>query len=563
MAHVVTQNCCNDATCVSVCPVNCIHPTPEESGYATSEMLYIDPETCIDCGACVEVCPVNAITPDFELVDSEQIYLEVNAQYFADPTHRDYDQAPVRTRAPSVSIVQPQPLRVAVVGSGPSALYAVEELKSYRGLDVEVTIFERLPSFGGLVRYGVAPDHQSTKSVDKLFMTTARRAGVSVHLNVEVGSDLSLAELLRHHHAVIWAGGASSDRQLGIPGEGLSGSHAATDFVAWYNGHPEHTNAEFDLTCERAVIIGNGNVALDVARVLTTPVDELARTDIAQHALDSLAASKIREVVIMGRRGPGQAAFTTPELVGLISNDALDVTVLADDLGLDATGLAATDPPPGSMAELKVRLIRGLPRAHVSSEARQICLRFLGSPIAIKGADRVTGVSFARTELDLVDGRASARTTDTAFDIDCGLVLRSIGYRGSVIPDLPFDETTGTVPNIAGRVIDPGTNEALAGLYTAGWIKRGPSGVIGTNKRCSRETVRALIEDYSSGKLPAPEADAAALAGLLAERKPDSLTLEDWRVIDKFERSQGRSQQRARTKLVTIEELLATARSSR
>lgn len=563
MAHVVTQSCCNDATCVSVCPVNCIHPTPDEAGYATSEMLYIDPETCIDCGACVDVCPVNAITPDFELEDSDKIYLEVNAQYFADPTHRDYDQAPARRRAPSVSVDQSQPLRVAVVGSGPSALYAVEELKSYRGLDVEVTIFERLPTFGGLVRYGVAPDHQSTKSVDKLFMTTARRAGVSVHLNVEVGRDLSLAEVLRHHHAVIWAGGAASDRRLGIPGEDLPGSHAATDFVAWYNGHPEHADAEFDLTCERAVVIGNGNVALDVARVLTTPVDELARTDIAQHALESLAMSKIREVVVVGRRGPGQAAFTTPELVGLLSDDARDITVVADDLGLDDAGVAATDPAPGSMAELKVELIRGLPRAHVSSAARQICLRFLGSPISVRGTDHVTGVSLARTELELVDGRVSARTTDTTFDIDCGLVLRSIGYRGTAIPELPYDEVTGTIPNIAGRVIDPGTNEALAGLYTAGWIKRGPSGVIGTNKRCSRETVRALIEDYTSGKLPTPEADASALANLLAERKPDSLTLEDWRAIDKFELSRGKSEKRARTKLVTVEELLATARSNR
>ncbi|MDX6231409.1 MAG: ferredoxin/flavodoxin---NADP+ reductase [Nocardioidaceae bacterium] len=560
MTFVVTQNCCNDATCVTVCPVNCIHPRPDEPDFATAEMLYIDPDTCIDCGACVDVCPVNAITPDFELTDPDAFYLDLNAQYFIDPSHQEYESAQFRRRVPAFEMDQAETLRVAVVGSGPSAMYAVEELTSNRGLDVEVTIVERLPTPWGLVRFGVAPDHQSTKSVEKLFMSTMRRPGISLNLNVEVGRDVTLDELRAHHHAVIWAGGAASDRRLAIPGEDLPGSLSATDFVGWYNGHPDYADLQPDLSGERAVIVGNGNVALDVARILATPAHDLKSTDIAPHALAALADSNIRQVVVLGRRGPAQAAFTTPELVGLVQHPSFDVTVRPEEIALDPASQVAVDKP-GSMDEMKLRLLRGLDERPTNE--REISLRFLGSPVEVLGESHVEGLRVARNDLSLSGDQIVARSTDATYDLECGLLLRSVGYRGTAVDGLPYEERSGTLPHRTGRVIDPATEKAVTGMYVAGWMKRGPSGVIGTNKSDSQETVRSLLDDYAAGRLDAPATEMHAFSALIAERQPAALALDDWKRIDKTERNLGRASGRPRTKLVSVEELVATARAPR
>ncbi len=305
MAYVITQACCNDASCVDVCPVNCIHPTPDEPEFATTEMLYIDPQTCIDCGACVDECPVDAIFGENELSEAHSMYPEINAAYFEKhPIGPDWPEL----GSPRKLSAELGTLRVAIVGSGPSACYAAIELTSRPR--VEVDMFDRLPTPYGLVRAGVAPDHPGTKGVSDVFRSALGKRSVQCHFNVEVGRHVSHEELLEHHHAVIYAVGAASDRRLGVPGEDLPGSHAATEFVAWYNGHPDYADHEFDLSGERAVIVGNGNVALDVARVLVTDPDELAKTDMAEHAVEALRHSNIREVVIVGRRGPAQAAYT-------------------------------------------------------------------------------------------------------------------------------------------------------------------------------------------------------------------------------------------------------------
>ncbi|WP_068268931.1 FAD-dependent oxidoreductase [Aldersonia kunmingensis] len=539
MAYVVTQNCCNDATCVAVCPVDCIHPTPAEREYRSTEMLYIDPGSCIDCGACADVCPVDAIVPGDALSKGQGRYRDLNAEYF---------QRNPRTVAPGAH-VQPLPLalatqgvadppvlRVAIVGSGPSAFYAAEELLARRDIAAEVTMFERLPVAGGLVRFGVAPDHWRTKTVDRVFDRTARRDGFSFHLGVEVGRDVTIDEVLAHHHAVIHASGAAGDRRLGIPGEDLPGSHAAREFVAWYNGHPEHAERAFDLTGPRAVVIGNGNVALDVARILVSDMETLRRTDIADHALAALAESRIEEVVVLGRRGPEHAACTTPELLALGSLAGIDVLV-------DSPVAAGPDAP------TKLQILAEYARRKATPGNKRIVLRFGTTP------QQMTG-----------DGRAEALTVTAAGAvdrIDCGLVLRAVGYRGLPIAGLPFDEAAGTVANIAGRVVDPATGQAATGQYVAGWIKRGATGVIGTNRYCAAETVEALLDDHRQDRLAAPVASQAAMTELVRKRRPDALGGTDWRAIDRYERAQGRAVGRPRIKVVDAETAVAVAFSSR
>ncbi|MFD9665341.1 FAD-dependent oxidoreductase [Rhodococcus sp. NPDC059968] len=535
MAYVVTQNCCNDATCVAVCPVDCIHPTPAEREYKRTEMLYIDPAACIDCGACSDVCPVDAIVPGDAAAPDIDRYRDINAEYF---------QRNPRTAAPgahvqplplalaTAGVADPPALRVAIVGSGPSAFYAAEELLARRDIAAEVTMFERLPVAGGLVRFGVAPDHWHTKTVDRVFDRTARRDGFTFHLGVEVGRDVTIDEVLAHHHAVIHASGAAGDRRLGIPGEDLPGSHAAREFVAWYNGHPDHADRTFDLTASRAVVVGNGNVALDVARILVSDVETLRRTDIADHALDALAGSRIEEVVVLGRRGPEHAACTTPELLALGSLPGLDVLV-------DGPVTAGPDAP------AKLKILDEYSRREATPGNKRIVLRFGTAPREVMG-----------------DGRTAALTvtdTGTVDRIECGLVLRAVGYRGLPIAGLPFDETAGTVANAAGRVVEPGTGHPVAGQYVAGWIKRGATGVIGTNRYCAAETVEALLDDHHAGLLAARTAAAADLTALVRARRPDALGGADWRAIDRFERERGREAGRPRIKIVDAGEAAVVA----
>ncbi|MEE2030987.1 4Fe-4S binding protein [Rhodococcus chondri] len=556
MAYVITQACCNDASCVEVCPVNCIHPTPDEAPFATTEMLYIDPETCIDCGACVDECPVDAIAADNELTVAQEPYLEINAAYYERyPIGPDWPELRSRRKIPA----ELGTLRVAIVGSGPAACYAALDLVGHSC--VQVDIFDRLPTPFGLVRAGVAPDHQSTKTVGELFRSAIGHKNTQCWFNVEVGAHLTHEDLLAHHHAVIYAVGAASDRRLGVPGEDLPGSHAATEFVAWYNGHPDFADRQFDLSGERAVIIGNGNVALDVARALVMDPEDLARTDIADHAVEALRNSNIREVVVVGRRGPAQAAYTNPELLALSQLEGIDVIVDPAEVELDPVSQAVLDDPEvAPWTTLKVRQVEGFAAATPNPANKRIVLRYLASPVEIGGDGKVDSITLERNELVEVDGRLEARPTGQTETLETGLVLRSIGYRGTPVPDLPFDERRGVIPNNAGRVVDPETGDPIPGVYTAGWIKRGPSGVIGTNKQCSGETVEQLVEDFVAGRLPEPVADREKLSALVAERRPDYVDYRGWQQIDKQEKARGAAAGRSRAKFVSIDELLAASR---
>ncbi|MFF0493538.1 FAD-dependent oxidoreductase [Nocardia sp. NPDC004068] len=501
MPYVVTQSCCSDASCVYACPVNCIHPTPDEPDFRTAEMLYVDPQACVDCGACATACPVDAITSSKKLTPEQQPFIEINADFYRQVRPRPTLAKPIP--APEVSRER-GPLRVAIVGSGPSAMYAADELLTQR--DVTVTVLDRLPVPYGLARHGVAPDHTRTRQVSRLFDVISAQPGFGSYLNVAVGEHISHADLLRHFHAVIYAVGASADRKLGIPGEGLPGSVSATEFVAWYNGHPDHADREFDLSHRRAVIVGNGNVALDVARILTADPELLADTEVSPRALEALRHSKIEEVVIVGRRGPAESAFTVPEFVGLLGSD-IDIVVEGD----------VPEPIPGmpQKVEHKLRRLREVADRPVGSRKR-IVLRYLSSPVALTGTDRVTGIELAHNTLATdPDGTVRAVPTGDTETLDTGLVLASVGYRGTPLPDLPFDEARGVIPNTDGRV-EPGT-------YVTGWIKRGPTGFIGTNKSCAQETVRHLVDDFNAGTLPTPPASLADFDTLITTRRPTAI----------------------------------------
>ncbi|QBS41587.1 FAD-dependent oxidoreductase [Nocardia sp. CS682] len=555
MAYVITQRCCNDASCVSECPVDCIRPTPDQPEFATTEMLYIDPDTCIDCGACVDACPVEAIFSEDDLTASLARYREINAAYFErHPLESNFDPIVTPPRPPK----ELGTLRVAIVGAGPAACYAADEL--LRRADVEIEMFDRVPTPWGLVRAGVAPDHPGTKTVSSLFESAFRRETLQYYLNVEVGTHISHEELLRHHHAVIYAVGASTDRKLGVPGEDLPGSHSATEFVAWYNGHPDFADREFDLSGERAVIVGNGNVALDVARVLTVDPDELAKTDIADHALDALRRSNIREVVVLGRRGPLQAAYTSSEFLALAHLQGIDVIVDESDLALDHASQALLDDPQVEPSlKLKYTLAEEYAGGRRDPSHKRIVFRYLASPTALVGTEHVEAIEFAHNELFEENGQLLARQTERTERMDASLVLRSIGYRGAAVADVPFDERRGVMPNEHGRVLGA-DGTPLAGVYASGWIKRGARGVIGSNRIDAEETVENLISDFTSGKLAAPEADRAALKALLGQRQSDLVDREGWRAIDQAERAAGKSAGRPRVKFTTREDLLKAAR---
>lgn len=557
MAYVITQPCCNDAACVGVCPVDCIHPTPREPEYLSTEMLYIDPAACIECGACVDVCPVNAIAPDIDLQDEQEPFIAINARWYRDPIHRGYSQLPVLPAPQTSAAPREGPVRIAVVGSGPAACYAVEELTSQKGLQVEVNVFERLPVPGGLVRYGVAPDHQETKAIADGFTRILARPGVAVHLGVEIGTDISHDQLIAHHHAVIYAVGAPDDRRMGIPGEDLPGSHAATEFVAWYNGHPDFAHREFDFACERAVIVGNGNVALDVARILTSDVRQLRRSDIATYALEQLADSRIKEVVVLGRRGPAQASFTVPELLGLASVPDIGMHALPEDLELDAVTQELYRGRTHDMGLYKVERLRELQTSSVAR--RLIQLRFLVSPTEILGTDRVCGIRLMRNELVLTGGAAEAKATGEEATLDCGIVFRSVGHRGRPLQGLPFDDARGRLPNESGRIVDndPDMPRPHLGVYAVGWAKRGPSGMIGSNRKCAQDTVAGLIDDLAAGVLNDPIGGSESLARLLSAKL--TIDLAGWRAIDDHERGLGRAAGQPRVKLVSREAMRAAA----
>ncbi|MEV4154939.1 FAD-dependent oxidoreductase [Nocardia salmonicida] len=554
MTYVITQPCCNDASCVQACPVGCIHPTPSEPDYRTAEMLYIDPRSCIDCAACVDACPVDAVYAEDELPQDLRVYLDINADYYRT---RPVDHRPVPIPDPPSLPESDQPLRVAIVGAGPSGFYAAAELLAADAGSVQISMFERLPVPFGLVRHGVAPDHQHTKEITQLFRRVAAHRDFATFYNVEIGAHLTHAELSAHHHAVLYTSGAAHSRTLGIPGEDLSGSHSATDFVAWYNGHPDFADTSFDLSGERAVVVGNGNVALDVARMLLLDPKVLARTDIADHALAALRESNIREVVLLGRRDHTHAAYSTPALLGFGALDDIDIVVEPE---------AILHPPVEDfVGHLKAQALRdlALQRPSRSSSNKRLVLRFLASPVAIVGTDRVEAVAVARNQMIVDDhGNAIAETTEDVETIDTGLVLRSIGYRGRAVPDLPFDGRTGTLPNEDGRVIDPVEGVRLRGTYTAGWIKRGPTGVIGSNRADAANTVDAILDDYRRGLLSTPTGTASDLVDLVRTRQPQRVDRANWQRIDERETSQGRALDRPRVKFTAIGDMLQTAQTS-
>jgi ferredoxin--NADP+ reductase len=449
-------------------------------------------------------------------------------------------------------------LRVAVVGSGPAAFYAAGALLASEDPPVEVDMIERLPTPWGLVRLGVAPDHPQLKTVSRAFEKIAVRPGFRFLGNVEVGRDVTHPELAALYDAVVYAVGSQADRRLGIPGEDLPGSWAATELVAWYNGHPDYQHLDFDLSHERVVVVGNGNVALDVARMLALTEDELAPTDTTDAAISAIVSSGIREIVVLGRRGPVQAAWTSTELGELGELGGADVVVDPAELELDPASAAELETA-SNVVQRNVEILRDFATRKPSGKPRTVRLRFRASPVAILGDERVEGVEIAHNRLE-PDERGSVRAvaTEERETFPCGLVFRSVGYRGIGIPGVPFDERSGTIPNADGRVLDEG-GAPIPGLYCAGWIKRGPTGVIGTNKKDATETVERLLEDARESRLPARA--GGTIDEVLADRDAEVVMYAGWEAIDALERSRGEPHGRPRVKLCSWDELLAAARS--
>ena len=452
------------------------------------------------------------------------------------------------------------PLRVAIIGSGPSGFYAADYLQKQADLTVEIDMIERLPTPYGLVRGGVAPDHPKIKSVTKVYEKIATSPGFRFYGNVELGKDLTHDDLLRYYHAVIYAVGAQTDRQMGIPGEDLPGSHPATEFVGWYNGHPDFRDLTFDLSAERVAVIGNGNVAMDVARILASMRDELARTDIADYALEALSRSRVREVYLLGRRGPAQAAFTNPELKEFGELEGAVVIVTAEEAELDPLSSAAKVAGDDRMAERNVQTLMRFAAEGPQGKPRRIIMRFLVSPVEIIGTDHVEAIKIVKNELyQAEDGSLRPRATDQFETLPVELVFRSIGYLGVALPGVPFDSRKGVIPNAQGRVLDPAIPATVTGEYVVGWIKRGPSGIIGTNKPDSYETASMLVEDVKAGKLIEPaEPTREAFDAFIRRQQPEVVSFADWQLLDQAELANGAAVGRPRIKFSRVEDMLAT-----
>ena len=452
------------------------------------------------------------------------------------------------------------PLRIAIIGSGPSAFYAADYLEKRPDLAVQIDMFDRLPTPYGLVRGGVAPDHPKIKTVTKVYEKTAQFPGFRFFGHVEYGTDLTHADLLSHYHQIIYAVGAQSDRKMGIPGEDLPGSHAATEFVGWYNGHPDYHDLTFDLSQERVAVVGNGNVAMDVARILASTYEELAQTDIADYALEALKHSRVREIYMLGRRGPAQAAFTNPELKEMGELHDAQVIIQPDDLELDHHSNQVILSGEDRNAERNLQTLLRYAQNGEPAKSRRVHMRFLVSPTQIIGSDAVEAIEIVRNELyQTSDGSLRPRPTDVTETLSVGLVFRSIGYKGVAIPGVPFDERAGIIPNAEGRVVDSEKLHILTGEYVVGWIKRGPTGIIGTNKPDAQETAEQMLDDFAAGKLltpsnPAPE----SIETLLHERGIEYVTFPDWLKLDALEQERGQALNRPRLKFTTVQEALDT-----
>ncbi len=454
------------------------------------------------------------------------------------------------------------PLRIAIIGAGPSGFYAADQIIRDPDTDAQVDLFDRLPTPYGLVRGGVAPDHPKIKSVTRVYERTAAKDGFRFFGNVEVGRDLTIEDFERHYHAVLYAFGAEADRELGIQGEDLPGSFAATAFVGWYNAHPDYADRDFSLDrVRRAVVIGNGNVAMDVGRMLALDDAELKRTDIADHAIEVLDASGIEEIVVLGRRGPAQAAFTNPEIKEIGELEEADVIVDPAEVELDPASRAWIDSDDADKtARVNVEILEQYAERAPQGRPKRINLRFLASPVEIRGGERVESIVIGRNELVMDEGSLRARDTGEREELECQLVLRSVGYTGVPLRGVPFDEQKGTILNHEGRVLESPGGEHRTGHYTAGWIKRGPSGVIGTNKKDAQETVNHLLSDVGEGRLLEPEDPGPqAIENLLAERKANFVSFSGWQKIDHEEVTRGEPHERPRVKFVKIDEMLDVA----
>ncbi len=454
-----------------------------------------------------------------------------------------------------------RPLRVAVVGAGPTGFYAADQLFRQPGLGVQVDLFDRLPTPFGLVRFGVAPDHQKIKAVTAAFDKTAAHPGFRFFGHVELGKHLTLGDLRAHYHQIVYATGAQTDRRMGIPGEDLRGSHPATEFVAWYNGHPDYRSSTFDLDQERVAVVGVGNVAVDVARILCRTPEELATTDVADYALEALAASRVKEVYLLGRRGPAQAAFTNPEIKELGELPGADILVPPEEAVLDELSRAAIERGQDRVTLKKIEILQGYAARARTGKPRTLIVRFLVSPAELRagGGERVVGMRLVKNELHATAaGTPQARPTDRFEELPVGLVFRSVGYRGVPLPGVPFHDKWSVILNEKGRVVEPGTLAPVVGEYTAGWIKRGPTGVIGTNKPDAAETVACMMEDRAQGRLLDPqEPDPAAAEALIRQRQPFYLSYADWKRLDELEVARGRALGRPRLKFTRVEDMLA------
>ncbi len=449
-----------------------------------------------------------------------------------------------------------RPARIAVIGAGPAGFYATGHLLDAETA-IEVDLFDRLPTPWGLVRAGVAPDHPKIKAVSKVFEKIAAKPGFRMFGNVEIGRDISHAQLMEHYDAVVYSYGAQADRRMGIPGEDLVGSIPATAFVAWYNGHPDFYNLDPNLQVDRAVVIGNGNVAVDVARMLVLAPEELAPTDTGDHAIEQFSKSTISDVVIAGRRGPLQAAYTNPELLELGELQIADVIIDPAEAALDA--LSQTDFAEASKPDQRnVETVLEYAQRSRTTKPRTVTLRYLLSPLEIRGDGRVEEIVMVRNRLERSDdGSIRAVATDQTETIPCGLVLRSVGYRGLPVEGVPFDEKRCVIPHAEGRALDA-TGKPVPGVYCTGWIKRGPSGVIGTNKKDAVETAGALLEDLAAGRLhDAPSPTLEAIEALVADHRPEAIEYGHWESIDAHERALGDPHGRPRIKLCSWDELLA------
>ncbi|MFW0788439.1 FAD-dependent oxidoreductase [Gordonia sp. CPCC 205333] len=546
MTFVITAPCCNDASCATVCPVNCIHPTPGEPEFATADMLYIDPDSCVDCGLCLVACPVSAIVPEHQLAERDRRFLEVSVDYYRD--HRV--DGPAAFTDDLVPLPPDHQLRVAIVGAGPAGFYAAEEL--LRHGRIRVDMFDRLPTPYGLVRGGIAPDHPQTKAVEQTLAEIATHSNFNYLLNVTVGRDVTHQELADNYHAVIYAVGAATEKSLGIPGEELPGSVSGVNFVGWYNGHPDRASDNYRFDHERAVVIGNGNVAIDIARVMLRSPDDLALTDAADHAVEALRNSQIREVVLLGRRGVAQAAYTLPELVALAAMPGIDVIIDPAELILDEQTRTAREAGTlDSVIAAKISLAEELSARPPVAGNKRLVLRFMRTPTEIVGDAGVRAVRTIRTAYLPDAGQVRVASTGDATELPAGLVISAIGYRGQPVPGLPFDSVRGVVPNDSGRV--------QTGVYVTGWIKRGATGGVGVNRRCGQETARAVLSDYAAGDLGEPRQRGSSISSLLRSRNVQVVDKAGWAQIDAGEQAAGRASGRRRAKLVSIPDMLEVA----